>query len=178
LLFNRFAVFFDATANCGRGGLRMAITIREACESDGLRLGEIGEAATKILRRTYRPSVELVKARNTQADQWTVIVAKRASMVVGGVEIKQVGSTLHVRGLAVDPAFHRTGVARALTDFLSRRAQELGAERLSLFAIAETGNVSAFERLGFHAVSSGPAIGFESDSHSELREVCMERIIS
>lgn len=110
--------------------------------------------------------------------EWSVFVATRSSDVIGIVECRQTDEALQLRGLSVDPAHCRTGVARAIVDFLSALAQKLGKKWLSLNTIAETGNVAIFERLGFQILSIAPTADFESDTYSELREVNMVRLVN
>jgi hypothetical protein len=50
-----------------------------------------------------------------------------------------------------------------------------GDARLRLITVKETGNMEIFSRLGFHVVVECEDQLFESDKHSTLTEVEMER---
>ena len=95
--------------------------------------------------------------------------------MVGTLEYMREGDRIHLIGVAVHPDLHRKGVARQLISFMDGLAKQVGAKRLSLYTIRETGNVSVFEKLGFAVLREEVTLQFESDRFDVLNEVYMER---
>ena len=102
------------------------------------------------------------------------VVAERDGQIVGTATYSVQSDRLHVRGLAVATPHRRTGVARAIVDHFSQLARSRGLRALSLYTIAQTGNVAVFERLGFLTIREEPADWAESDSYPELTDVYLE----
>ena len=103
------------------------------------------------------------------------LVAEIGGQIIGTITYGVQSDRSHLRGLAVDAGWRRTGVARALIDYVGNLARTEGLRALSLFTIKQTGNVPIFERLGFDGVREEPATWAVSDSGGELTNVFMER---
>ena len=161
-------------AHLAEGPSHVTITVREYRASDVARVAELRDEAVAFLRRTYRPGAALVAARGHDESCWRTLVADSSAGVVGTVEYKHAGGCFQLRLLAVTREHQRVGVARALVAHLTQHAPTTGTIRLTLYTIAETGNVPILERLGFHVVETAATTDFESDSHLTLHEVQME----
>ena len=156
--------------------LSPAISVREALPEDGPRLREVGGAALRILRRTYRPSPGRLAARGgRRVGGGTELVAVADDRVVGRLTYRREGRYLHLRNLAVDPSYHRRGVARELVETALTRAVEGGLRGLEVETIRETGNVPIFERLGFSVVSETPSELMEGISGETVTDVFLRR---
>ena len=96
----------------------------------------------------------------TRAEQGVVLVAVEGGRVVGGVTyVPDAENPLaehtdphaaSIRMLAVDPAAHRTGIGRRLTEACTARAASEGKESLVLHTIdSNAGGLAFYEALGF-----------------------------
>jgi N-acetylglutamate synthase-like GNAT family acetyltransferase len=126
------------------------------------------------LRAVYRPTPELVRSSQARADHRRQLVAERNREIVGTVSYEIRGDKLHLQSLAVDPVWQRQGIGRTLVAHVAELARSLGASRLSLYTVVETGNVIIFERLGFRVVSTESGCGLEAVAAATVTEVYME----
>jgi ribosomal protein S18 acetylase RimI-like enzyme len=154
------------------------LTVRRAEPADRLRAASVAERAYAPLREIYVPTAEAIEQKRLTADAYERLVGLWAGTVVATVEFKAMSGGLHLRALAVDPAFQRRGIARALVDELSGVARAGGLPILSLLTIRETGNVDRFERLGFRVVSEERASWCRGPRLETLQEVLMELGVS
>ncbi len=153
------------------------ITVREATEVDRDSIAVVTESALAALRRIYRPNQRAIAHKRKIAESLTQLVALVGERIVGTVQYKVESDRLHFLSLSVHADFRRQGVARTLVASLARIGAALGARRLTLHTIKQTGNSETFEKLGFRVVSEERAIHFESDVFDRLTEVYMERLI-
>jgi predicted N-acetyltransferase YhbS len=151
------------------------ITIRSATTADADDVAAVFEAAFAPLRSIYRPTGEAAARQGERGKAGVRLVAELDGRVVGTVQFDSHEKHVHVIGLAVHPAFQRKGVARRLLDWIVDYAPTLGHHVVVLDTIKETGNVPLFEKLGFRVFDERVTIEFESEIHSELHEVKMER---
>ena len=126
------------------------------------------EALAELTVAAYRTTHEVLGERYdaelgdvaTRAEQGVVLVAVEGSRVVGGVTyVPDAENPLaehtdphaaSIRMLAVDPAAHRTGIGRRLTEACTARAASEGKEALVLHTIdANVGGLAFYEALGF-----------------------------
>jgi ribosomal protein S18 acetylase RimI-like enzyme len=156
----------------------MTLTIRDAEAKDHEQIGQIASAATQLLRRIYRPNPRKVEERRASRPALTQRVALSAGCPVGVVSYYFEDSKLHVLRLFVDPTCHRQGIGRALIGDLCEIGRKLGAARLCLHTVRETGNVLIFERLGFIVVSEQLDDSCESVAGKTVTDVYMERPIA
>jgi ribosomal protein S18 acetylase RimI-like enzyme len=155
----------------------MQIVIRETEENDGQAVADISAAAFATLCEVYRSSASTVSIKRNLASELTRLVAVADDRVVGTLEYRNEADRVHLIGLGVHPDFRRQGVARHLIRHLANIARQVGASKLSLYTVRETGNVSVFEKLGFGVIREEPAQQFESDRFDVLNEVFMEKIL-
>ena len=141
---------------------------------DAERARGVAERAGRALRAVYRPTPELVRSNQARADDRRQLVAECNREIVGTVSYEVRGDKLHLRSLAVDPVWQRQGIGRALLAHAIDLARSLGASRLSLYTVVETGNVIIFERLGFRVVSTESGCGLEAVAAATVTEVYME----
>jgi GNAT superfamily N-acetyltransferase len=146
--------------------------VRDATSGDEAAVEAVTASAITTLRQTYRPTAAAIARKAQRA--LTRLVAVSDDQIVGTVEYCLDGGHLHVIGLNVSATHRRQGVARCLVDALVAIAKRVGANRLSLFTIRETGNVPIFERLGFVITSEAIATDFVSDRFERLSEVQMQ----
>ena len=126
------------------------------------------EALAELTVAAYRTTHEVLGERYdaelgdvaTRAEQGVVLVAVEGSRVVGGVTyVPDAENPLaehtdphaaSIRMLAVDPAAHRTGIGRRLTEACTARAASEGKESLVLHTIdTNAGGLAFYEALGF-----------------------------
>lgn len=78
------------------------------------------------------------------------LVARLGSTVVGYAGVLMIADDGHIATIAVDPAWHRHGIARCLLVELVRQARELGANQLTLeVRITNRGAQDLYRSLGF-----------------------------
>jgi len=151
------------------------IKVRKATSEDTTAIDEVGRLAVADLRKVYRPTPSAVK--RARAQRTTRLVAVLDGRIVGTMRYRPEGDRLHLMGPMVHPDFRRRGVARAIVESVATIARTIGAARLSLFTVVETGNVPIFERMGFKVVRTTSAEDVESVCGLALNEAYMERPI-
>lgn len=118
------------------------------------------QVSHEALEGSYEQELADVGAR---AEQASVLVAVEDGRVVGGVTyVADADNPLaehtdphaaSIRMLAVDPAAHRTGIGRRLTEACTARAASEGKESLVLHTIdTNTSGLAFYEALGFDRV--------------------------
>jgi ribosomal protein S18 acetylase RimI-like enzyme len=150
------------------------VDVREALPGDAECTRALVDRAGSTLRAVYRPTPELMRSSEARAAARRQLVAERNGEIVGAISYEKCGDRLHLQSLAVDPTSQRQGIARMLVAHCVKLARSLGVSRLSLYTVVETGNVSIFERLGFHVVSTEPADGLEAVTAATVTEAYME----
>lgn len=145
-----------------------------ATSADDVIVRDIRRKAFSPLRTIYRPSEQAYANRKDIAPDLQSLIATFDDEVVGTVGYYVAGKQLHLMGLAVLPRWQRRGVARALIDRLKEIGRSDKCSYISLFTVAETGNVPVFERLGFRIVSTGPDVHSVSPIGQPLTETRME----
>ena len=153
----------------------VSIVVREARSEDAAAVDEVGRLAVADLRKVYRPTPSAVK--RARAQRTTCLVAVLDGRIVGTVRCRAEGDRLHLMGPMVHPDFRRRGVARAIVESVATIARTIGAARLSLFTVVETGNAPICKRLGFKVVRTTSAEDVESVCGLALNEAYMERPI-
>ncbi len=148
-----------------------ALVVRTATDQDAAAAQLLSDRAFDELRTIYRPKA----AASAAGPPLIRLIAEADGHLVGTVQYAIESERLHLRGLAVEPAHRRTGVARALIEQLAGLAQTENLRALSLYTIGQTGNVAVFERLGFGTIREEPATWAECDSGELLTDVYMER---
>ena len=150
------------------------IDIREQIDSDSNTVKSIVAMATDELRSIYRPIKTKVQKRFNKPIS---IVAIIKGNVVGSAELIFNKSTVLVHGLAVSPANRKQGVARALIEYVTLRAQKEGKAELVLSTIKETGNTNAFLHMGFIVASEEKSKYFESVRGEQVTLVNMIKMV-
>ena len=153
----------------------MNIIVRPSEPEDDAAVKTVAALSTPTLRKTYRPNKAALDNKARMADRLNRLVATRDGRIVGTVQWYVEDESVRVVGLGVHPDFRRRGVARELLAYLGTMGRKVGATRLRLYTIKETGNVGLFTRLGFHVVAEREDRFSESDKHATLTEVEMER---
>jgi ribosomal protein S18 acetylase RimI-like enzyme len=150
-------------------------TVRLAVPQDVDTIKRVSESGTRTLREVYSPSAKALANRQTLLTDSLILVAEFDDVIVGVMRLRAEEDRLHIFGLAVDDAFRKRGVARALLDEAMKRTQSLGKQAVSLYTVRETGNVQIFERLGFRTISERPDEFSVSSTFPVLTEVYMVR---
>ena len=146
--------------------------IRPATTEDDFAADQVAQRSFSAMRQIYRPKEVLAVRINAPLAR---LVAVMQGSIVGTVSYETESDRLHLRSLAVDAAYRRRGVARALVERLSDLASDAQLRALSLYTIRQTGNVPMFERLGFHFVREESADWAASACGEDLSEVYMEK---
>jgi N-acetylglutamate synthase-like GNAT family acetyltransferase len=143
------------------------IQVRLANTSEEKAAQELAAVAFAELRSIYVPTPSArAQAASTAGTFSRLVALDDQEVIVGTVLYRIEGDRFHVRGLAVDPKARRRGIARSLLEFIFREALASGLRALSLYTVAETGNTSLFECLGFRTMNQS------FDETSELVRGC------
>ena len=156
----------------------MATLVRMARPEDEEAVRRVGDEAFATVRSVYRPDPAAHANLSAIAPALERVVAEVDGQVVGTARFGVFGDSLRIIGLGVVPQFRRQGVARALIEELARVAKEKGCGALALYTITKTGNVSIFDRLGFHVVSEQPDAYSISVDGEPLMEAHMVRSVA
>jgi ribosomal protein S18 acetylase RimI-like enzyme len=112
-------------------------------------------------RAVLRPLFELAEDSDRELDAYIdagrVFVALDGTRIVGHVQLTggADGAEAEVKNMAVDPAYQRRGVGRALTSAAIAAAHAEGRSRLVVAtAAADVGNLRFYQRLGFRLRSA------------------------
>lgn len=155
----------------------MDIVIRNAEEADLTEVAEVCRCAYMPLREIYQPTREARDFKRQIAHSLSRLVAVCNGRIAGTVEFIFEDVALHFLGLAVHPDCQRQGIGRALIEDLVSIACGHGLKKITLDTVKETGNVTLFEKLGFHTVKEDEATQFESDRYHRLTNVVMEKAL-
>jgi ribosomal protein S18 acetylase RimI-like enzyme len=136
----------------------------------------IFEAATAELRTVYHPRYVACDQQNATWDSCKLVFEKN-SIVIGIVDFTLNDKEALIQGLAVDKAYRRCGVARALIDTCEERARAAGVGILKLSTIKETGNTAIFLRLGFSIYCEKTAERFISFDGRPVCQVELKKLI-
>lgn len=150
--------------------------VREFKPTDTERVAAIFEDATADLRAIYRPKRTASDQENATRNRCKLIF-ENCGIVIGIVEFALDDKEALVQGLAVDRAYRRCGVARALIGACEERARAAGVSTLRLSTIKETGNTEIFVRLGFSAYGERTAERFIGIDGQPVCQVELERPI-
>jgi N-acetylglutamate synthase-like GNAT family acetyltransferase len=151
------------------------LIVREAYEGDEAALRKIVEAATRELRRTYRPRDSRPPCGGAPSG---VLVAVEENVVVGTAEYIRKQDQIYVQGIAVHPEYRSRGVCRALVNSVEEIAKAEKLRALALCAIEETGNAEIFKNLGFDVVRRAIAPNHVSPLGGPVTQLDMERKIA
>jgi ribosomal protein S18 acetylase RimI-like enzyme len=154
------------------------LAIRAIEANDAAQVNALMAVATAELRRIYRPRTERLAQTAPESAPALRLVATEDTHIVGVVDYLTAADAWHLRGLAVDPARRRSGVARALVERVAALAHAAGATRLTLSTIKETGNPTIFLRLGFTVTRESAATGFEGGTGTAVVQVDMVRVLA
>jgi GNAT superfamily N-acetyltransferase len=152
----------------------MPLLVRAKTDDDAPVVRQIRDAAFAALRSIYRPSPKAHANLAIISSTLERLVAVEGERIVGTVSFAMSDERLRVIALAVLPEMQRRGVARALINRLQAIAKSRKCRILSLYTVAETGNVPIFERLGFRLVSQQPDTFSISPTSQPLTEALME----
>ncbi len=151
------------------------ITVRPATPEDNEAIREVIASAVATLRETYRPSAGTVARKAAILGQLHRLVGVINGRVVGTTQYWIDGDAVRIVGLGVHSQFRRMGVATELVRCVAEIGDGLGAKRLVLHTVRQTGNVPVFEKLGFEVVSETEDQHSESSTYLTLVDVEMHK---
>ena len=140
----------------------MALEIRAAVAQDA-------DAMRALARRAYEGYVERIGRRPAPMDDdyaarvrdgraW---VARDGGQLIGLIVLVAADDHLLIDNVAVEPARQGTGIGRALLEFASERALNLGLTELRLYTNeAMTENRALYARLGYRETGRRGESGF------------------
>lgn len=158
----------------------MSYSVRSADPEHDKAAEELTRVSFSRLRSIYVPTEAARAGAASNANTFTRLVALDAQGAVVGTLLYRVEEgRVHFRSLAVHSEHRRRGVARYLVEHLSSKAAKASLRAVSLFAVAETGNVAVFERLGFRVVrQSTDELSILADGSGPATLAYMERVAS
>ena len=151
------------------------ISIRPATEEDDRAVTGVVASAISTLRETYRPTRDAPISDVHILTKLNRLVALLDSKVVGTTRYWIDGDSLRIVGLSVHSQFRNRGVATELIRYLADIGDSLGARRMVLHTVKETGNVPIFQKLGFKIVVETDDTSIESAKFLKLTDVEMQR---
>lgn len=137
------------------------ITIRKASIKDNIRITEILNQAIKAgkataILETFKPEDRLEWLQEHMGEKYIVYVAVMNDEVLGWLSLspyrkgRQAFDHLAEITYYIDYAFHRKGVARALSEKALEHCKQQGVEMLVAFLYADNqASVKMLEKLGF-----------------------------
>ena len=122
------------------------------------------------LREVYRPRSGVTGRGSKGWQSWGAVEEGRLLAVI---DARVNAGYLELSALAVEPAYRRRGLARALIDAVhTHLAPDLGA---SLWCVEQTGNLAIFDALGFQPVWRGESAIFILPCGATATEVKLTR---
>lgn len=149
--------------------------IREAFPEDLPQVREVLSKAFTPIHAIYRFTGATLANQEERFHKGVRLVALSGEYIVGTMQYRCDAQHVHLLALGVAPAHQRHGIARAMIEHVARLSPALGHTRLALDTIAEAGNVSVFERMGFRTIRTEFARDCISDHYADLHLVTMER---
>lgn len=139
---------------------------------------ELARLAFDELRNVYSPTSEGTARAAAEASDFSRLVAvEEDGAVVGTLLYRYESDRIHIRALAVAPTYRRRGVARQLLDSVTEIAKRRASHALSLWAVAETGNVEVFKRLGFFPIKHEKSAILRLAEGGPATDVYMEKML-
>jgi ribosomal protein S18 acetylase RimI-like enzyme len=108
------------------------------------------------VRRLFELAEDSASELDAYIDGGRLLVARDGDLVVGHLQLtdRASGAEAEVKNMAVEPAYRRRGVGRALMDAAIATARADGRSRLVVAtAAADTDNLRFYQRLGFRLAS-------------------------
>ena len=154
------------------------VDIRKSLPVDSEEIARIVSLATEVLRKTYHPNSSSGTGAEKSIEKLESLVAIENTRVIGVVEYKMEDNFIYFQGLAVDPIFHKQGIARNIIQTLEGAARESDKRILKMATIEETGNVRIFEKIGFNVTSRKVSKCFQTNNCKEVHVVTMEKYVA
>ena len=150
------------------------LLVRELHQGDEAARRELLEAATRELRKAYRPRENGGPCGGKPSG---ILVAFKGDSLIGTAEYVRRADHLYVQGVAVHPDYRGQGVCRALLRATEQVAKKDALTTFTLCAIEETVNVLIFEKLGFCVTNRGVAPNHVSPEGGPVTQADMTRSI-
>ncbi|SHO57019.1 GNAT family N-acetyltransferase [Vibrio quintilis] len=128
------------------------------------------------LRRIYVPVRKARREKYADNGRWQWFGYVLDACLIAVVEAKYEGTELHLSTLAVEKKYRRKGIARKLIDGVIANYPK--AQSVSLWCVAQTGNIEIFEALGFSVCQVVTSELFELTDGAEATEVQLRRMIT
>ncbi len=98
------------------------------------------------------------------------VLARLGGTAVAGLRFVREPQALHVRRLAVDPAYQGRGIGRALMEWVQAHARGQGLRQIRVGVRRELpGNRAFYERLGYQVVRERSHPGHDAVTWYEMR---------
>ncbi len=162
---------------------------KEAPEGNPVSYGPAGtaeaEAIAALIHRAFdqyrgriqpEPSAfaESADSIRSALEQGPIVLARRASRVIGCVSVRRRGEAAYAGRLAVEPAERGAGVGRALMTEAEGLARGLGFSRLRVETrLVLTANRAFFRALGFVEGAWHSHPGFDHPTYVELEKILL-----
>lgn len=145
----------------------------EACGPEAaqtvLRLTRLAFGSQTALQPPSGALSETLETVRTDLELHGGALAKHAAEPIGALRLLREPDHLHVRRVAVDPAWQGRGAGRALMEWARGEAASSGYRQLRLgVRSALPGNVAFYERLGYRVVAEHPHRDFPAATWLEL----------
>ena len=155
------------------------VIIREMCKDDLDVVVEIDRLSLSLpwSKRTYELELTENQAAHFLIAEWW---EQPSSVVIGFIGYWHIVDEIHISTLAVHPRYRRNGVAQDLLEAAIRRAQNMGAEWVTLeVRVSNLPAVDLYRKNGFEISrrKSGYYLDNNEDAFEMIRKIEMEESV-
>ncbi|MCG7500196.1 GNAT family N-acetyltransferase [Vibrio sp. Of7-15] len=110
---------------------------------------QLMDACFQPMREIYRVEKAEFDTGKKELQAWSCFGIEQKNKLVAGVEARVIDDVLHVKSLAVAKSARGERLSLHLISSVIAHFPNRAMNKLSLWCVAETGNVALFEKLGF-----------------------------
>jgi diamine N-acetyltransferase len=147
---NSWPLFSNALLSLG--SQPMMPIIRDATPQDEPAARALEGRIFAALRHLYIPSSAAIAQAKQEHAQFARSIAEADGKIIGTVRWRVEDDRISLRALAVDENHRGKGIARTLVEHVLEHARKRGLRAVSAYAVAATGNVVIYERMGFTVI--------------------------
>jgi N-acetylglutamate synthase-like GNAT family acetyltransferase len=153
----------------------MQIAIRPLENSDNLE--PIRQSTSSFLRKYYNTTNKQTFKNQLKEKDVHSLVAVYNQDIVATVSYYVQNEVTNIYSLGVLDEYRKNGITRKLFEHIEDLTKKVGAKKLSLNTIKETGNIMIFEKLGYKVIEEKVAVNAVSPDNQQVHEFRMEKDI-